>query len=632
MKQKILIILIFVSIIVSSLYFGFPRLEKFSGVDEPYWSYDRVPKFWNAIKTKQWKKTNLCDKPGIVLAMVSGIGLPFDGEDYESIKNLKKLRYEPKTPEDVQRIENLYFHLRLPVFLFTLAVLPLFYFFIRKLLGHSTAVFAIVFIGLSPILLGISLIINSDAMLWILAGLSILSLFVFLKDGQKKYLFISGFLLGASVITKYVANVLFVYFFLVFLMEYFLHARQKMEVREYLKQALINYAILFGTAIATAFILFPATWVKFSTLVNATIGNDVFSSTWPLFVGIIGFFALDTYFFKTKFSTIIFDFLAKYRKILIKTVGAAFLLLVVIVFIHVYAGIKIFDIEELIASPKGIGSGNILYKYSGAITADVYSLIFSISPLILLFFIFSIFSLFYAKKELERRDITTFYILVFILIFYLGSAVNEVTTTVRYQIVTYPLVFVLAAIGITSFLRIKKVKKVIPKIAALIAVFVILEFSLFFVNPNFLAYASEILPKKFIVNLKGMGEGSYEAANYLNRLPDAHNMIIWSDKGAVCERFVGKCFIDFKKKTFSENKIDYFVLSTDRRSRTFKLSGGIKIYNNANETSKDAIGFVDYKYLYSIDNAEKGIIINNNPNNFVKIIKTEKLFQEYAPR
>ncbi len=632
MKQKILIILIFFSIFASSFYFGFPRLEKFSGVDEPYWSYDRVPKFWNAIKTMQWKKTNLCDKPGIVLAMVSGIGLPFDGEDYESIKNLKKLRYEPKTPEDVQRIENLYFHLRLPVFLFTLAVLPLFYFFIRKLLGHSTAVFAIVFIGLSPILLGISLIINSDAMLWILAGLSILSLFVFLKDGQKKYLFISGFLLGASVITKYVANVLFVYFFLVFLMEYFLHARQKMEVREYLKQALINYAILFGTAIATAFILFPATWVKFSTLVNATIGNDVFSSTWPLFVGIIGFFALDTYFFKTKFSTIIFDFLAKYRKILIKTVGAAFLLLVVIVFIHVYAGIKIFDIEELIASPKGIGSGNILYKYSGAITADVYSLIFSISPLILLFFIFSIFSLFYAKKELERRDITTFYILVFILIFYLGSAVNEVTTTVRYQIVTYPLVFVLAAIGITSFLRIKKVKKVIPKIAALIAVFVILEFSLFFVNPNFLAYASEILPKKFIVNLKGMGEGSYEAADYLNRLPNAHNMIIWSDKGAVCERFVGKCFIDFKKKTFSENKIDYFVLSTDRRSRTFKLSGGIKIYNNANETSKDAIGFVDYKYLYSIDNAEKGIIINNNPNNFVKIIKTEKLFQEYAPR
>ncbi len=454
-----------------------------------------------------------------------------------------------------------------------------------------------------------------------------MSLFVFLENNKRKFLILSGFLLGLSVITKYVANVLFVYFFLVFLMEYFLHARQKMEVREYLKQALINYAILFGTAIATAFILFPATWVKFSTLVNATIGNDVFSSTWPLFVGIIGFFALDTYFFKTKFSTIIFDFLAKYRKILIKTVGAAFLLLVVIVFIHVYAGIKIFDIEELIASPKGIGSGNILYKYSGAITADVYSLIFSISPLILLFFIFSIFSLFYAKKELERRDITTFYILVFILIFYLGSAVNEVTTTVRYQIVTYPLVFVLAAIGITSFLRIKKVKKVIPKIAALIAVFVILEFSLFFVNPNFLAYASEILPKKFIVNLKGMGEGSYEAADYLNRLPDAHNMIIWSDKGAVCERFVGKCFIDFKKKTFSENNIDYFVLSTDRMNRTVKLSKGIKITDEEKKRAKEDLqSYVKFDQIYPMSDTEFEFIINNNPNNFVKVVKTEKIF------
>jgi hypothetical protein len=216
---------------------------------------------------------------------------------------------------------------------------------------------------------------------------------------------------------------------------------------------------------------------------------------------------------------------------------------------------------------------------------------------------------------------------VFILIFYLGSAVNEVTTTVRYQIVTYPLVFVLAAIGITSFLRIKKVKKVIPKIAALIAVFVILEFSLFFVNPNFLAYASEILPKKFIVNLKGMGEGSYEAADYLNRLPDAHNMIIWSDKGAVCERFVGKCFIDFKKKTFSENNIDYFVLSTDRMNRTVKLSKGIKITDEEKKRAKEDLqSYVKFDQIYPMSDTEFEFIINNNPNNFVKVVKTEKIF------
>ena len=101
-------------------------------------------------------------------------------------------------------------------------------------------------------------------------------------------------------------------------------------------------------------------------------------------------------------------------------------------------------------------------------------------------------------------------------------------------------------IEFTEFLEIKKIEKYIPSFFAIIAIFAILEASLFFIKPNFLAYASEILPKNFIVNLKGMGEGSYETAQYLNQLPNASNMIIWSDKGAVCERFVGKCFVDFK--------------------------------------------------------------------------------------
>lgn len=627
MKQKIVIILMFLCIFASSFYFGFERLRNFSGVDEPYWSYDRVPKFWNALKTMQWKKTHLCDKPGIAIAAVSGIGLAFDGEDFDSIKELRSLRYKPKTPKQLQRIENLYFHLRLPVFLFTLAVLPLFFFLTRKLLGQKTAIFATIFIGLSPILLGISLIVNSDSMLWILTGLSILSLFVFLENNEKKYLIISGILLGLSVITKYVANILFVYFFLIFLMEYFLHAHQKMEIGPYLKKALLNYFILFAVAMVSAFAFFPATWVKISILINYTIGHPVFSSTWPLYVGIIGLLALDILLFKTKISKIIFNFFIKYRNILAKTVGTVFLILIVIVFLQVYAKINIFDLQGLIASPKGIGSGNIIQKYSGAILADIYSLIFSISPVVLFFFLFSIFGLFKSKKEMDRRSITILYLLVFVFIFYLGSAVNEVITTVRYQIMTYPLVFILAAIGISRFLEIEKIKKYIPNLVALVTVFFILELSLFFVKPNFLAYASEILPDSFIVNLKGMGEGSYETAQYLNQLPNAHDMIIWSDKGAVCERFVGRCFIDFKRKTFSENKIDYYVLSTDRMSRTIKLSKGIKIVDEEKKRAKEAIdSYVNFEQMYSMKNAVFEVIIGNNSNNFVKVIKTENIF------
>ncbi|MDD5397110.1 MAG: glycosyltransferase family 39 protein [Candidatus Moranbacteria bacterium] len=604
MKSKITITLIFLAVITSSFYFGFSRLTNFSGVDEPYWSYGRVPNFWNAVKTMQWKKTNICDKPGVPLAMVSGAGLPFLGENP---KSLKSLRYEAKTPEQLQKIQDLYFHLRLPVFLFTLLILPLFYFLIKKLLGEQTAKFATIFIGFSPVLLGISLIINSDAMLWILTALSTLSLFVFLKNDERKYLLLSGFFLGLSVITKYVANVLFVYFFLVFLLEYILWAHKNMDVEKYLKLALKNYLILFATAMATAFVFFPATWVKLSTLFHATLGNPVFSSTWPLFVGTIGLLAIDILVFKAKFSSIAFAFFVKHRNLWAKISASAFLFLIVFVLLHVYAGLKTFDLQAIIASPKGIGSGDIIHKYLGALSGDMYSLIFSISPLVLFLLMFAIFSIF-RKKDLARENITAIYIIIFILIFYLGSAVNAVVNTVRYQIMVYPLAFVLAAIGISEILKNYKIKKFVPLPTVFVATILILVSSLYFVKPNYLAYASEILPNNFIVNLKGMGEGSYEAATFLNNLPNAHDMTIWSDKGAVCERFVGRCFIDFKKATFEKTTFDYFVVSTDRKSRTLKLSGAVR---------KNA----DFAKAYETKNPAFDVIVDNNPNNFVKVIK-----------
>ncbi|PIU08885.1 MAG: hypothetical protein COZ85_02550 [Candidatus Moranbacteria bacterium CG_4_8_14_3_um_filter_34_16] len=632
-KNKIVIALIFLSILSSSLYFGLPRLHDFSGVDEPYWSYDRVPKFWQSIKTKNWKSTNICDKPGVPLAIISGIGLPLISQD---IKTLGKLRYEPKTTEQLEAIRNLYHKLRFPVFIFTLLVLPVFYFLIKKLLGETTANFALIFIGLSPILLGISLIINSDSILWIVTALSTLSLLNFFKSDEKKYLILSGFLLGLSVITKYVANMLFIYFFLLFFLEYIFYAHQKMEIGKYLKKTFINYFGLVAIVILTAFIFFPAAWIKFSVLWNATLGNPVFSSTWPIFVGTILFLSIDTLLLKNKILNYIFKFLIHYKKILLNLIVTVFIIFISIVFLHVFLNIQIYDIQDFISSPKGIGQdfkstdneslkemissekisglAFIVNQYIGSMTADLYSLMFSISPLILCLMLTPIFFIF-RKKEIDRDLITAIYIIIFILFFYLGSAFNNVTTTVRYQIMTYPLAFIMASIGMVQLLKHIKMKENWKLPVAYVFSISILLFSLFQIKPNFLAYASEILPKDYIVNLKGMGEGSFEAGSYLNALPGAHEMTIWSDKGAVCEAFVGKCYIDFKNNTFRENNFDYFVVSTDRMSRSLKMSNG-------------SIEDVDFNSLYSSKNSNFEFIIGGREINFVKVIKNSSLIEK----
>ena len=633
MKKRVVTILIFLCIIGSSLYFGLPRLHNFTGVDEPYWTYGRVPKFWASIASHKWSGTNICDKPGVTLAMISGAGLPLTSGNPKDYQNI---RYEAKTPDQAQKIRDIYFDLRLPVFIFTLLMLPIFYLLIRKLLGTRVARFSLIFIGLSPILLGISLIINSDAILWILTALSTLSLFVFFKTAQKKYLLLSGFFLGLSVITKYVANVLFVYFFLVLMMEYIFHAHKTQEIGKYFREAFLNFLILIATTMATAFIFFPAAWVKISVLLNATVTNPVFSSTLPVFIGIIVLLGIDIVLLKNKFSGLLFGFLAKNKKTLAKTISAVFLVFGAIVFLHVFLQVKIFNIESLIAAPKGItptqnldatdasvkkiisssGKENILTKitwlYPGAIAADVYGLLFSISPLVLILLLIAIIGI-WRKKELDRDTITVIYIITFILIFYLGSTVDNVITTVRYQIMVYPLAFVAAAIGASQLLDSEKIKRFLPAVSAAYAVSIIILFSsLYFINPYFLAYASEALPKNFIVNFKGMGEGSFEAATYLNNLPGAHDMTIWSDKGAVCEAFVGRCYIDFKAKTFLGNKIDYFVVSTDRKSRSLKMSGSVQ-------------KLADFKKAYSNQDYTFNVTIGGRKVNYVNVIKGEDI-------
>ena len=632
MRERIITIIIFIIILISSLYFGLPRLQTFSGVDEPYWSYGRVPKFWQSVKEGNWKATHLCDKPGIGTVLVSGAGLPFI---HNNPKDLQKLRYEPKRPGELSDIWSLYFKLRLPIFIFTLLSLPYFYYLIRKLLGQNTARLAIIFIGLSPILLGISLIINTDAVLWILTAISTLNLFIFFKTGEKKHLYLAGFFLGLSVISKYVANVLFVYFFLLFLLEYILANQGKMSVAEYLKKSLIDYFLLFATAMVTAFVFFPATWVKIKILFKYTVAHPVFSSTLPIIIGLLGLLALDYFILKSKISAIIFGFLEKYKNIILKIAIGVFLALILLVILNVYFGVKFYDIQSLITSPKGIGQDldagdasvekiinaskgtgllNIFNLYVGAILADLYSLLFSISPFVLFFILFSAIALL-LDKRIGRDSIIAFYIIVFILAYYFGSALNNVTTTVRYQIMTYPLVFVLAAIGANKFLEYEKIKKFFAAPAAYLVFILVLIGSLIGIRPHFLAYASEILPKDMIVNFKGMGEGSFEAGQYLNSLPEAHDLTIWSDKGAVCEAFVGKCYIDFKYEKIEDVHFDYFVVSTDRRSRSLKRTAGTKMGS-----------LIDFEKAYPSDDFDYQIIIGGRPVNFVKVIKAGDIY------
>ena len=367
---------------------------------------------------------------------------------------------------------------------------------------------------------------------------------------------------------------------------------------------------------ATFFLLYPAVWVNPKMLLGGTFLSKAFETTWPFFAGLIFLIVLDIFLFKNIILKWILNSISKYKKLLVRTFTLIFLALIVFVLINTYSGMRFFDFQGILSSPKGIGSvKGIFDSYAGAILADTYSLIFGISPLALLALIIALVFNFKEKTTYDRKKIIIFYFTLFIIFYYLASSVNDVAATVRYQIALYPLAFIMSAIGISHITSQKNIKKYFPKILTCILVVIISAVGMLIMRPFYFAYASSLLPQQYLLNFKDMGDGSYEAANYLNRLPDAHSLIVWSDKGAVCESFAGDCLTGYTQKELRNIRFDYFIASTGRKSKSTKISSSFK-------------NGLDFQNLYDPKSpSDFNLIIGNRTENFVKILNGNSVYK-----
>lgn len=606
--EKILTVSAISLIIISNLLFGTYHLAKFAAVDEPLWTFERIPKFWNNVLDGEWHKTMISDKPGITVALVSGIGLNWvNPKDYELIKQEGEIRFSSKN------IERMNFSMRFPILLFNALLLIIFYQLLSRLFNGYIAALSILFIGLSPILLGISRIINPDSLFWIFSSLSLLSYFLSIKKSKDFYLFLSGTFLGLSLLTKYVANIFFVFYFGMIFIDYFInnkHANRNWA--EYFKEMIKKYFIIIYFGILTFFIFLPAAWVNLGRIAEGTVFSEAFSSSWKIFSVIVAFSIFEAWILKGKILEFIFSFLSKSKRIIFKALFFIFLVSLILTALNTFFDMRWASFEDILASPKS----TVLNPESiiGIFLANFYPLIFGIHPLALLSVVVMLAALTFKnslKSPEKENNIWILYILLFIFAYYTASFLSKVGATVRYQIALYPLIFIIASLGI-DFIFSRFGKKAKVAVFGIIALFLII--SLENIKPFYFSYASEMLPEKYVLNLKDMGDGSYEAAQYLNSLPNAKDLIVWTDKRGVCYFFQGGCM-----DTFEMNKgirIDYFVISASRQSRTERHIP-YKGRHNDFEIQVDKI--------YNLENYDYRIDIGDRPNNFIKIFSYEKL-------
>ncbi len=604
---KILLILLVLAI---NLGFGSYHISEFAAVDEPLWTQDRIPKFWTNVMDGEFEKTMISDKPGITTAIVSGISMNWIDSAY-----YKSASWDESDLQEYFGIKNLNFNLRFPILLFNCLMLLVFYIFIKKLLGEIPALVSFIFIGLSPLLLGISVIVNPDGFLWVFVPLSLIAYLVYLKGYRNKYLYFSGIFLGLAILTKYVANILYVFFFGLIFLEYIMNREKykSLGIANYFKKAFADYFVIVFFSLATFFLLLPAAWVSVERVLEGTILSKAFLPIWPVFLGIIGFILADILILKNKIISPILNFLSKYKSIIILVFNAILAVLIVLTLANTYSGMKFFDFEAILASPK---TSKEFGGFLELILANIYSLIFGLAPLAFLALVYGNLKNIFSKKT-DNVSVWFTYIAIFIIFYYLASTVEGVSATVRYQIIIYPLAMILSAIGIYRFTNSEKMKKYTKPGLIYLALLIFGIYSLNSIKPFYFSYASGLLPKQYVLNLKDMGDGSYEAAEYLNRLPNAENMVIWTDKRGVCSFFVGDCKSGFDFKDLPQ--FDYFVVSSGRESRTSKMTAG--------KVSEGDLMSKEVNRIYSTDFYDYKLEIGGRPNNFVKIISADKVSQ-----
>ena len=609
-KKNIFSMIFVIFIMITNFGFGYYHLSEKAAVDERLWIFGRIQKFWNNVGEGEFHKTTVSDKPGITLAIISGTGLSQIDPKNFSDSYWKNTENPSERIETIKKINNSF---RFPVLLFGSLMLPFFYFLTKKLFGRLIALVCVSGIGLSPILLGISTIVNPDSILWIFAPLSILSFLLYLK-GNTKYLFVSGIFLGLSILTKYVANILYIFFFTLILLEYFLN---RFELNgespvSYFKRKIVDFFNLVLVSFLSFYLLLPAVWEQPSRVLEATIFSVVFQKILLPFLLIILIFSVGTFIGKGRFFSKFSLFISKNRKYVFSILFGFILFLIVATMANTFLEMKFFDFEAILASPKT--SYHFSNQFSN-ILAGFYSLIFGLSPFLFVGMIYVIFKNVFRS---DKNSLEIFYILLFILAYYFASSMSQVGATVRYQIILYPLAIVIASVGIVRLFEKIKIRKYESRLFLLVLLTIFFIFELLSIKPFYFSYASKLLPNEYVLNLKDMGDGSYEAAQYLNSLPNSNKLIIWSDKDGVCSFFNGRC-INAKDPNNVE-LFDYFVVSSGRETRTTRLI-----------TQRIGRG-KNYQFrldrLYKMENPEFKLEIGGRPNNYIKIFPASKLTPE----
>lgn len=597
-------------VLAAYFFFGFQHLSQFVTADEHYWVYERIPQYWDAVAEGKWKKTFINDKPGVSLALVSGIGYLLHPDSptlcVESSAKILVCRTD--------QTERVSMDFRLPILIVNGFILLLLFFLITKITNPWIALWATMLTALSPILLGISQIVNPDSLLWSFGAAAIFSFLALLKSEgkklEKKFLWLTLFFTGLAILAKYVALILLPFYLALAIFRFLaIETADSAALSQLLKRDILSWIIIVIGSILVLCLFLPALLLDSKYLAEFLMAIPDKEGLIFFGGGLFALLYIDTFALKNRLFFAIRKAIAS-LSVILRMVSFFFLTLFIGLVItrnffpdwSIFALIP-FDIKDLSDARYYTAIPN----FFEAFVLEWNPLVFSLTPVTLVGFAALLVTLLgKTKKEYAFPIYSLFF---FVIIYSILLIYSNVLSTPRYSILLYPLFAFLAALGIWHITE--RFSWPHTKLVATLIIFLGSLASLIAISPFYFNYTNVLLPKSALIN-DAWGYGGYEAARYLNALPGAENLTVWSDYYGTCEFFVGKCLTAY---TFDKETIhpDYYVLTRRGQIR----------YMSRYERWEMKSGLTAYKY-YGIPDPAWQLLIGDRPGNFVKVVRVNK--------
>lgn len=593
-------------VLLGYLFFAFSHLGSFVTADEGQWTYERIPQYFDAWRRLDLADTFINDKPGVTLALVNPVAVLLYPDSEDHCVEGKDRTITCNTDAS----SSLYQAFRIPIVLMNGLILIFLFFVIGRITNPWIALWSTLLIGLSPPLVGISQIVNPDALLWSLTSASLLSFFWWLKSGSRWAVGYTGVFLGLALLSKYVAVILIPFYLGAVILRCVLLGDDELpEPRATLLRDLKALAISVSIALFILVSFLPALLIH-----TARIGDflgTIEGKGWlggigsvPLFV-----FLIDTYFFQSRgllaarhLCQRCQDFFSLLTVVLFGIFVAVVLLRQMFPEWSIFTVVR-FDQKELSTAAALLGRTLTWYE---AVQLNLTPVVYALTPITLIGF-------FLLASEMHRKRLSSYYffavsITLFVIFYEAILLYTDVSATIRYSIVLYPLFGFLGALGFWHVSRRLPLKhrEVWVTIFLLGGSFI----SLYSIKPFYFNYTNMLLPKAHVVT-DAWGYGGYEAAQYLNSQPGAKDMTVWADYYGVCEFFVGKCLTAY---SFDQTAVrpDYYVLTRRGRIR----------YWSRYPTWEERSGLKAYQY-YDKPNPEWELTIGGNSQNKVRVVKVQ---------